>query len=120
MDQINECMTRLDTATTNIGHHIRGTEASMNVDGTNPVLLHADTLGEPVKNILLHSGRQGMGARSILSELFAIHDSYYITRAQNNLPGAHAELDRFEAQYTMFCDSCERFAAACKNMATRR
>lgn len=116
MDQINSGMTVLETSISNIITKLQGTVASVDIDSTTPSIINGDSLTEQTRNSILDSARQGMNAQSTLRQWFLVHNDYYVTRAQNGIPWSHVQLDRFEAQFTMYSDACARFADACKNM----
>ena len=108
-------MTQLETAITAVREQAAQTSASIDIAGNDPRIMDGDGLDARTQSNLISSGRQGMRAQSTLSELFNIHARNYEQRAQNNLPGARTELDRFEAQYSMFVEATDRFREACAN-----
>jgi len=118
-NQIVDSMTHLETAISGIREGIQNTQASVDVAGNNPSIIGGDQLDAGSRARVMNSGIQGMRAESTLRELFNMHSRTYETRAAMNLPGAQTELDRFEAQYSMFCEASDRFHEACANASRR-
>jgi hypothetical protein len=112
-------MTHLETAITGVREAIQNTQACIDIAGNTPNLIDGDELGIGSRVRAMNSGIRGMRAESNLDELFGIHSRSYETRAAANIPGARAELDRFEAQYSMFAEATNRFREACANASRR-
>lgn len=117
--RIAESMTHLETAISGMREGIQNTQASVDVTGNHPSIIGSEHLDAQSKVRVMHSGLQGMRAESSLRQLFNAHSSTYETHAALNLPGAQTELDRFEAQYSMFCEASDRFREACANANSR-
>jgi cytochrome c oxidase subunit 1 len=119
-NQIVDSMTQLETAITTIKTQTANTYACLDISHNTVSVLNGDQLSDSGKSHLEGTGRAGLRAESTLRELFGTHATSYETRAQQNLPGARTELDRFESQYSMFCEASDRFREACKNERNSR